>query len=349
MKAIPLYRSSKENEAMSSTSDAGRTALIFAAVSLIGMSFIVVSKITGLSQVVVTTVPVLIMFGYGLALIALRSLRLRDDQSGDNLYYLGFLYTLTSLGVSLYQFSINSGAEEIITNFGIAISTTIVGLMLRVAFNQMRRDPAEIEAVTRMELADAARRVRRELDNTIIELNHFQRAAQQSTQDRIEELESSLKKILETSLSSLEKISSAAASSIQTSGKEYTDSVRETLGTLVQYMQGLSHETEKISGALEKVSDKLNSMKSPDEIIELKMAPTIEKIDQLTSTIARINSETAEALREINTDSAISINKINKDSAESIKTILDSVHTASRNISRLNRPGILKLIARKIW
>jgi len=72
-----------------------------------------------------------------------RNLRLRDDQSGDNLYYMGFLFTLTSLGVSLYQFSVERAAEEIVQNFGIAIASTITGIALRVVFNQMRRDPVE--------------------------------------------------------------------------------------------------------------------------------------------------------------------------------------------------------------
>jgi hypothetical protein len=62
-----------------------------------------------------------------------------------NLYYIGFLYTLTSLGVSLWQFSSTEGAETIVTNFGVAIASTIFGVALRVLFNQMRQDPVEVE------------------------------------------------------------------------------------------------------------------------------------------------------------------------------------------------------------
>ena len=36
-------------------------------------------------------------------------------------------------------------AEEIVQNFGIAIGSTITGIALRVMFNQMRRDPVEVE------------------------------------------------------------------------------------------------------------------------------------------------------------------------------------------------------------
>ena len=69
------------------------------------------------------------MVGYAV-LLGARLFRLRDDQSGDNLYYMGFLFTLTSLAVSLYQFSAAGSAEQIVQNFGIAIASTIAGITL---------------------------------------------------------------------------------------------------------------------------------------------------------------------------------------------------------------------------
>src|SRR5262245_652027 len=109
----------------------------------LGCLYILVAKLAGVDQFFVTFVPVAIMLTYALVIYLARNLRLRDDQSGDNLYYMGFLFTLTSLGVSLYQFSVERAAEEIVQNFGIAIASTITGIALRVVFNQMRRDPIE--------------------------------------------------------------------------------------------------------------------------------------------------------------------------------------------------------------
>src|ERR1700730_7714839 len=140
-----------------------------------GCGYIVVGKLAGIGQFFVTFVPVAIMLAYALLIGLATSLRLRDDQSGDNLYYMGFLFTLTSLGVSLYQFTATRAAEEIVQNFGIAIGSTITGIGLRVIFNQMRRDPVEVERMMRLELAEAARRVRRELDSTVVEVGYFLR------------------------------------------------------------------------------------------------------------------------------------------------------------------------------
>ena len=150
------YRESTEVDFSAAVS-----AVAFMLFVAVGAAYIIAGKLFGVAALLVTFVPVAIMVAYALVITLSRSLRLRDDQLGDNLYYMGFLFTLTSLGVSLYQFSASHAAEEIVQNFGIAIGSTIAGIGLRVIFNQMRRDPVEIERTMRLELAEAARRVRR--------------------------------------------------------------------------------------------------------------------------------------------------------------------------------------------
>jgi hypothetical protein len=106
------------------------SGLLFFAVVLAGSGYIVFSKLHEFSAFTVTAVPVLIMIGYALMLGIARLFRLRDDQSGDNLYYIGFLFTFTSLAVSLYQFNPEGSAGQIVQNFGIAIAWTIAGITL---------------------------------------------------------------------------------------------------------------------------------------------------------------------------------------------------------------------------
>src|SRR5271170_7557327 len=83
----------------------GIGALVFMCFVVAGSAYIIAAKLGGIGRLYVTLVPVLIMLGYALLIWSARGLRLRDDQAGDNLYYMGFLFTLTSLGVSLYQFN----------------------------------------------------------------------------------------------------------------------------------------------------------------------------------------------------------------------------------------------------
>ena len=71
------------------------SGFLFFAVVSIGCAYIVFSKLQAFAAVYVTLIPVCIMVIYALLLGLTRLFRLRDDQSGDNLYYMGFLFTLT--------------------------------------------------------------------------------------------------------------------------------------------------------------------------------------------------------------------------------------------------------------
>ena len=74
--------------------------------------------------------------------------------AGDNLYYLGLLYTLCSLIMALLQLfvfdiqeDVNERANELIGNFGIALSSTVAGILARILFQSSHKvkqgEPAE--------------------------------------------------------------------------------------------------------------------------------------------------------------------------------------------------------------
>ena len=58
--------------------------------------------------------------------------------------------TMSLQGIVLFQQGSNIWAVN---------TNTIAGITLRILFNQMRRDPVEVEATARLELAEASRRV----------------------------------------------------------------------------------------------------------------------------------------------------------------------------------------------
>jgi hypothetical protein len=262
-----------------------------------GCGYIVLAKLRGVEAFYVTFVPVGIMVAYALIISLARGLRLRDDQSGDNLYYMGFLFTLTSLGVSLYQFSAAHAAEQIVQNFGIAIGSTIAGIGLRVIFNQMRRDPVEVEQRMRLELAEAARRVRRELDSSVVEFGYFRRNAQQAATDSFSLMTERFDDIVAKLLASLEEVTAKLSEPVEAAARqlgEATGEVSRSMGaTLALGVAQLSTETEKlssrvaaISGALDDVVGKLNSVQTPDQVFEARLEPVMQALAQAAERIA---------------------------------------------------------------
>ena len=290
-------------------SSVGANVVVFMTFVAAGCAYIILAKLDGIEQFYVTFVPVGIMIVYALLLGMARGLRLRDDQSGDNLYYMGFLFTLTSLGVSLYQFSATRAAEEIVRNFGIAIGSTITGIGLRVIFNQMRRDPVEVEQRMRLELAEAARRVRRELDSSVVEFAYFRRNAQQSAADSFNHMTERFDEIVAKLLTSLEEVTTKLSVPVEAAARQLSDAtgnVTRSMGaTLAASVGQLSAETETLSNrvgeiadALDAVTVKLNSMHTPDQVFELRLDPVMQALAQAAERIGAHSDAQAKSVTD---------------------------------------------------
>lgn len=263
----------------------GQTALVFMSFVAGGCAYIILAKLAGVGPFWVTFVPVGTMLAYALLICLARSLRLRDDQSGDNLYYMGFLFTLTSLGVSLYQFTTDHAAEEIVQNFGIAIASTIAGISLRVVLNQMRRDPIEVERMMRLELAEAARRVRRELDSTVVEFGYHRRCAQQAAADSFSHVTERFDEVVSKFLASLEDITAKLAAPLEAASRRSASAIGdatlvvgarlgESAAQLSAASEILSRRADAIAAALEKVTAMLRAVPNPESVLDLHLAST---------------------------------------------------------------------------
>jgi ElaB/YqjD/DUF883 family membrane-anchored ribosome-binding protein len=283
------------------------SGLLFFAVVLAGSSYIVFSKLHEFSAFTVTAVPVLIMIGYALMLGVARLFRLRDDQSGDNLYYMGFLFTLTSLAVSLYQFDAAKSAEQIVQNFGIAIASTIAGITLRILFNQMRRDPVEVEATARLELAEASRRVKRELESTVLEFSYFRRMAQQSIKDALEEVKETLgdtsdrlageiKRFAVTAGKPLEEASKRSGATLDSLNEKIATTLETVSEQLVEEGERLTRSTTSIVRAIDTVVAKLTALQTPDQIIEIKLAPMIQGLTRAVNSFGKSSEAQTESI-----------------------------------------------------
>jgi ABC-type transporter Mla subunit MlaD len=286
----------------------GASAVVFLLFVAAGCAYIVLAKFAGIGPFYVTFVPVGTMLAYALLIYSARGLRLRDDQSGDNLYYMGFLFTLTSLGVSLYQFTAARAAEEIVQNFGIAIGSTIAGIGLRVIFNQMRRDPVEVERMMRLELAEAARRVRRELDSTVVEFGHQRRSAQQAAADSFKHVTEKFDEMVAKFLGSLEDITAKLAGPLEAGSRRSGDAIAEASARIGAKLaesgrqisaasDALSERVGAISSALDDVAAKLGAMQTPDRVIEVRLEPITHSLTQAVDRFAAQSGGQAAAVK----------------------------------------------------
>lgn len=135
----------------------------FVVFAMVGGGAVFISKYYQWPIWVVVSVPVGVLLSYVGAALLLPRLELRRDQIGDNTYYLGFLFTLISLTVTLIQYSDNAEDDFIVSNFGVALAATVVGIFLRSLLSQMRKDVVGVEKEMHATLRDASMRLRSQM------------------------------------------------------------------------------------------------------------------------------------------------------------------------------------------
>ncbi|MBB3453492.1 methyl-accepting chemotaxis protein [Rhizobium sp. BK313] len=256
-------------EARLAMRDYGPMAL-FALVTIGGMIFIWTSKLLDWPLPIVTGVPLLLMAIYFVISLAFAGFRLHNEQAGDNLYYMGFLFTLSSLGVSLYLFAGETSIETIVRNFGIAVTSTIAGVTLRILFNQMRRDPIDIERSVRHELAEMTRRVRTELDSSSREFSHYRRVSNQMLSEGFEEIA----RQAERNGEEIQKI-------LEVLAKQAVKPISEASAQLTETTSQLSEIIGKFGTAVETVGKKLEEIRSPEDVVRAELAPAIAAIREM--------------------------------------------------------------------
>jgi hypothetical protein len=253
--------------------------VLFFGFFLIGSAAIWSLKVWGLDQVVVTIVPVALMVLYAVIALITKRYRIREDRVGDNVYYLGFLFTLVSLAYALRVYNPEgSGAADIITNFGIAISTTIIGLAGRVLFNQMREDPEEYEREARISLAEAASALHDELYNITSDLKSFKTSMVQITKEGVEEVANAAKEGMEQSV---EQFSAVA--------KTMIESIEAAFGSFNSQATVLNELASKNAMALEALFHKIEAIEASPDMLSGKFALILAKFDEVADEAVKRN------------------------------------------------------------
>ncbi len=315
---------------------------VFMACSLIGAAGIIIFKLLDMNQFIVTSCPIAIMLVY--------AWRHRKHQSeldivGDNLYYLGFLYTLVSLAMSLFEFSSNDEAVEtiapIITNFGIAIFSTIFGIAFRVffnlMFNLMHKGPEE----TVSDFSDTVRDLN-------IELRKFSTFRIGLEQILGESRDRQKKAITQFKVSVTRFNETVEAGREQFQGN--LDNLGQTVSGLNAQVSNLDSTVNDSSGAVaasvNRLIEKINEMNVPEDLIEQLLRPYIQNIEtgaeQISNSVSAIMTrfnKTIEAGREQfqgNLDSlGQTVSGLNAQVSNLDSTVNDSSDVVAASVNKL--------------
>ncbi|MCW1918204.1 hypothetical protein NX862_05525 [Rhodobacter sp. KR11] len=197
-------------------------------------------KVLGVHPFITAGYSAAILTAYAVMAYTSTALRLEPEVIGDNAYYLGFLFTLTSLSVTLY-FVIEAGAEdraklipEVISGFGVALVSTIVGVFIRVLMMQFRLDIVSRERETRVEIDEAARRLRTEMIQALQQMKLFGVESMQHAAEREQRFADTTDRLVEGVKSSLGAMSGLFYQELQKTVREQTTAAVEAIRSSVQ-------------------------------------------------------------------------------------------------------------------
>ena len=309
---------------------------------LLGSVGIVILKWLDMPQVVVTACPVAIMLGYA---IRHRKLRVYLNLVGDNLYYLGLLYTLVSLAASLYEFSPKEEDIEsitpIITNFGVAIFSTILGVAFRVYFSLNQTDPEEIEQRARVELAEVVRELNFGIGEATRSFLQSSREMQENLRRGLNETKNAIDENLQQSLSRLDTAIANFVTTVEKADDRFgqnqqnlqrgfeeaqsvIDDAADVLGESRQKLQeGSDAMAESLNGLVEKI-DKISA---PEDLLEKILQPLSQQIEEVAEQIGTAGETLTNKLNNIE----IPTDKFERDLQEAIGGFFD---TATQNFER---------------
>lgn len=263
------------------------------------------------------------MLLYVAAVSALGRLQIEPEAIGDNCYYLGFLLTLSSLSVTLYQLSQGEDQIElmrsIISGFGVALVSTIVGILLRVIFIQLRPDIVARDRQARIELQQAARDLRLELASSVAAIKDFSTEAIQVASEQAA-------KITDATNSAVE----AQRGRMRTDVEAYSDMLQSTLkAAAVQSATAIANSVRVSSTAAQASTtaslEALSSAVSDFAVIQQAAFEAVEASDVRASqaaaaTLSRASTLAAE-IEEVAKRLSGSLATITADLTRSVETI----------------------------
>jgi len=256
----------------------------FLIAALGGGAFLLLLKWADVHPALVMAAAVILLLAYAAIVYRVPSLRLREDQLADNCYYLGFLFTLISLSWALWEFTQSGKEGDIVSNFGLALASTIVGILLRVTINQARKDVIETEMDARMALANSVVHLRVQIDDAVLAIKSFHAQTEQAARDAIQ--------------AAAERATGALDGSVAKVGETGSDvlsRIDKAFGEFAEHAAQLNTASAGTVRGLKSLLTRIEKVEAPDDIIVRRLEPALAAVAQVTNRL-RDRLEADEAL-----------------------------------------------------
>ena len=296
--------------------------------------------------------PVIVISFYCLIMLIVNDRNLYEAL-GDNCYYLGFVFTLTSMAVTLYLLDDTGNTKtqdqlpEVISGFGVALSSTIFGIVLRVLMLRMAPDIAQQEGEARVDLDLAIRDFRTHLSMSIGELRRHSVETSQvlaEQRDAVQEVlaqdtnahnrataasTAALTRFSEDTQEKLADLRAALQESMEQNARAHREAVQESVAAFREALDrvsaALSDPEAQVRDALRRsVDNQLQALESGAAGLREVMERTVEAFAGYREEAARLASLSREAFEQT------------QESAEAARNELEGMKVLTESIAALS-------------
>lgn len=323
--------------------------LLFA---VLGFFAIILAKHLQVSVVWVSAGACAVMVAYALIIGRSGTGRLRADQAGDNCYYLGLIYTLASLAHAIFTFDPDDTAGTIVQGFGIALATTILGLVLRVFFNQGRPDLENIEQQVRLEFSEATAKLKGELNIVVLSVNDLSRQLQQSLQEIHTSASTTMTTFATQTVAEVQAVTASATAVIDTQAQafsarseQHVASMDRVIASLEQHarsVEALSESHHALAGVVRNIRKAADTTSATVTALQQGME-TVQPVLASTRAVHTLTGEVVQNIRQLETQVQRLVEQLNSQLTQinrvPLKSATDLAQAAERIYQSLAQQG----------
>jgi predicted nucleic acid-binding Zn-ribbon protein len=300
---------------------------------LFGGSFVIgVGKLTGwLSAGLVAMVAVVCIIGFSIAAYSIREERVRLDRAGDNAYYLGLTYTLISMSVALIRTDFSSiSANQLVGAFGVALSSTIVGIICRLALIQYREEVDDIETQVRLELTESASHLSQQLMLSRREFEVFVEGLRMQMSNSVQNIAG---EHLDTQKILAEQVNVtlvAAVERIEASSAAIQDALKKQTSTVENFQEA----SLKSSEAASQLATKIAEIEIPKNVVEKTFEDIRSQIHEAASGLAESAKKLSSAVTNagLASEAFQTLGKQSSDASEKLSSTVDRISALFENL-----------------
>ena len=292
---------------------------VFLVIIIIKVICSVLSWLLNSPWIIGLAIPLLLMAVYIVFGLYKPNREISDERFADSCYYLGFVFTISSIVVSLFDLqNIGSKIGDISIRFGAAMISTVLGLIVRVYLVNFRQDFKDALNIAEDGLLESARNFRIHLEISVDNLRHLEITTNEMIKSISNKMEESAKdtalyysdqyaKLFEEITSRNQEMLSQSQHQLELNSITLDNSFKEYSLNINKSYQSLEVTINQFS---DNIDTKLKSITFPDDYFVSTLTPTVVSLAESLEEVSSQMKGASVEIRNNNKKIGYALNKV---------------------------------------